>query len=83
MNTRLFERFCTVLQAMTDGYTNEQLFELTNIDPWFLSQLRELHNTENWMKTKRLGEFSAEELIQIKKRGFSDPQIATATGTTS
>ena len=65
---------------MVDGYTNEQLFELTNIDPWFLAQFRELHNTEEFMKTKKLGEFTTEELIQIKKRGFSDPQIATATG---
>lgn len=69
-----------ILQAMTEGYTNEQLFELTNMDPWFLGQFRELHNTEEWMKTKSLGDFSTEELIQIKKRGFSDPQIAMATG---
>ncbi len=66
---------------MVDGYTNEQLFELTAIDPWFLAQLRELHNTEEWMKTKKLEDFSTEDLFQIKKRGFSDPQIATATGT--
>ncbi|KAK9826032.1 hypothetical protein WJX74_006982 [Apatococcus lobatus] len=74
------DRMMVIKQAMVDGYTNEQLFDLTNIDPWFLSQLRELHTTEGWMKTKRLGEFTTEELIQIKKRGFSDPQIAAATG---
>ena len=30
-------------QAMEDGLTQEELFEFTNIDPWFLSQFAGLH----------------------------------------
>lgn len=29
-------------QAMEEGLTNDELFELTKIDPWWLAQLREL-----------------------------------------
>ncbi len=28
---------------MEDGLTQEELFEFTNIDPWFLSQFAGLH----------------------------------------
>ena len=31
------------VQAMEDGLTQEELFEFTNIDPWFLSQFAGLH----------------------------------------
>lgn len=33
-------------QAFEDGMTKEELFELTNIDPWWLAQMEELHNIE-------------------------------------
>lgn len=32
-------------QAFEDGMSKEELFELTNIDPWWLAQLEELHTT--------------------------------------
>ena len=60
--------------------TNEELFETTKIDPWFLSQLRELHQAEQWIKSKALTDITTDELIQVKKRGFSDIQISRLTG---
>lgn len=35
----------THTQAFEDGMSKEELFELTNIDPWWLAQLEELHAT--------------------------------------
>lgn len=32
-------------QAFEDGMSKEELFELTNIDPWWLAQMEELHTT--------------------------------------
>lgn len=69
-------------QAFEDGFTKEQLFDLTNIDPWFLSQFEGLHQTEEWLRTRSLTDLSAEDFLQTKKRGFSDPQIARAVGAT-
>lgn len=68
------------VQAFEDGFTKEQLFDLTNIDPWFLSQFEGLHETEEWLRTRSLTDLSAEDFLQTKKRGFSDPQIARAVG---
>ena len=65
---------------MEDGMTNDELFETTKIDPWFLSQLRELHQAEQWVKSKALTDITTDEFIQVKKRGFSDIQISRLTG---
>lgn len=43
-------------------------------------QLGELHDTEQWLKTKKLDELSAHDMRQLKQRGFSDSQIARAVG---
>ncbi|CAL8467948.1 g7486 [Coccomyxa elongata] len=76
------DRMMIIKQAFEDGFTKEQLFDLTNIDPWFLSQFEGLHQTEEWLRTRSLTDLSAEDFLQTKKRGFSDPQIARAVGST-
>jgi carbamoyl-phosphate synthase large subunit len=60
--------------------SQEQIFEYTAIDPWFLAQLGELHAAEQWMRTRALADLGPEDFLQIKKRGFSDVQIARAVG---
>ena len=60
--------------------TEEQLHEYTKIDPWFLAQLAQLHQTEAWLRTQSLDRLAAADLLQVKRRGFSDPQIAKAVG---
>lgn len=76
------ERIFTVRQAMLLGMDNEELFELTAIDPWFLDKLRDLVNTEKFLKRTPLAQLDANALYQVKQRGFSDRQIAYATKTT-
>eukprot|EP00884_Botryococcus_braunii_P009542 jgi/Botrbrau1/1858/Bobra.146_1s0047.1 len=76
------DRMLIIKQAFLDGYTAAQIHEYTKIDPWFLSQLEELHRTEEWLKTQNLGDIGAEDMFQVKRRGFSDPQIARCTGAT-
>ncbi|KAK9909404.1 hypothetical protein WJX75_001745 [Coccomyxa subellipsoidea] len=76
------DRMLILKQAFEDGFTKEQLFELTNIDPWFLSQFEGLHETEEYLRTRKLADLSEEDFLQTKKRGFSDPQIARAVGAT-
>ncbi len=36
------DRIAYLLQALVDGYSVEELVELTHIDPWFLTELKEL-----------------------------------------
>ena len=65
---------------MEDGMSQETLFEYTKIDPWFLSQLGELHEAEQWLKTQSLDSISYDDLLATKQRGFSDVQIARCMG---
>jgi len=74
------DRMLVIKQAFEEGMTKEELFELTNIDPWWLAQLAELHEIECWAKTKRLSELDAEDLGNLKRRGFSDAEIGRLTG---
>lgn len=60
--------------------TLDELFEYTNIDPWFLNQLAELHQAEQWLKSQALTDISRDDFLQAKKRGFSDLQISRLTG---
>jgi carbamoyl-phosphate synthase large subunit len=39
-------RIFYIRHAMRSGFTNEEIFNLTKIDPWFLAQLRELVDEE-------------------------------------
>jgi len=72
------ERMVIIKQAFEDGVTQEEIFEYTKIDPWFLAQLKELHDVEEWMKTKSVEDLTEVDFRQIKQRGFSDAQIAMA-----
>ena len=65
---------------MEDGMSQETIFEYTKIDPWFLSQLGELHAAEQWLKTQSLDSISYDDLLATKQRGFSDVQIARSMG---
>ena len=68
------------MQAFEDGFSQEDIFEYTKIDPWFVAQFWEMHQAESWLKTQSLGDVSAFDMLQAKKRGFSDSQIARFTG---
>jgi len=39
-------RIFYIRHAMRSGFTNEEIFNLTKIDPWFIAQLRELVDAE-------------------------------------
>ena len=67
-------------QAFEDGFSQEDIFEYTKIDPWFVAQFWEMHQAESWLKTQKLEDISAFDMLQAKKRGFSDSQIARFTG---
>lgn len=60
--------------------SQETIFEYTKIDPWFLSQLGELHEAEQWLKAQSLEGISYDDLLATKQRGFSDAQIARCLG---
>jgi carbamoyl-phosphate synthase large subunit len=64
--------------AIKSGYTAEQLFAITKIDPWFLDQLFELVEMEESIIALGSCEaIDAPTLKKIKQFGYSDRQLAT------
>ncbi|MCA0303186.1 MAG: carbamoyl-phosphate synthase large subunit, partial [Proteobacteria bacterium] len=75
------DRPWALFEALQRGWTVERLFELTNIDPWFLRHLSALVIEFNELSAKgSLANVTTEELKLAKSHGFSDAQLAMAFG---
>ena len=73
------KRIFVISKAFRQGYTIDQIHELTKIDRWFLQRLHNIIDTANEMETYNHVSEVPEELLRIaKKQGFSDFQIARA-----
>ncbi|UNS95938.1 carbamoyl-phosphate synthase large subunit [Streptomyces tubbatahanensis] len=68
-------RINTVMAAIRAGATQEEVFESTKIDPWFVDQLFLIKETADAVAAAP--ELSAEMFAEAKRHGFSDAQIAS------
>jgi carbamoyl-phosphate synthase large subunit len=68
---------------MEQGYTSERIREMTQIDPWFLKQIREIVDSETELKSRTFESLTRDILLKAKRDGFSDEYIARATGSTA
>ena len=75
------KRIFVIAEAMREGYTIDQIHELTKIDKWFLQKLSNICETD-----RRLHECGSinvldNDLLRLAKvQGFTDFQIARALG---
>jgi carbamoyl-phosphate synthase large subunit len=76
------QRLFYIREAFKAGFTIEEIYNLTYIDPWFLYHLKEIFDKSEALKGKSLKEISKKEMRELKQMGFSDYQIAFLTGTT-
>jgi len=67
-------------QAFRNGYSLDDVFRLTKIDPWFLVQIEDIVKTESWLTTQTLENLDATTLRNLKRKGFSDRRIGTKVG---
>ena len=73
------KRIFVISKAFRQGYTIDQIHELTKIDRWFLQRLYNIIETANELETYNKVADVPEELLRLaKKQGFSDFQIARA-----
>ena len=68
------ERIFWLQTAFVNGWTLEEIFDATQIDPWFLRHLQQI--------AEEGANLASLDLKRAKKLGFSDRQIALAKGTT-
>lgn len=70
-------RIFVIEQAFNQGYTVDQIYELTKIDRWFLEKLKRIHDLSlNIAQYKTLNDLPDNILKQAKIMGFSDFQLA-------
>ena len=70
-------RILVIAEAFEKGYTIDQIHDLTKIDKWFLEKLRKIYDMKLELeKFTSLDQLPRELLLESKKTGFSDFQIA-------
>ena len=75
------ERIFYVADAFRAGYTLEQVYELSAIDPWFLDHIEQLVDAEQILATRGVEYLNCEHMLEYKRMGFSDSRMATLIGT--
>ncbi|MEC7613852.1 MAG: carbamoyl-phosphate synthase large subunit [Pseudomonadota bacterium] len=68
-------RLWYVADAFRTGMTEEDLFEHTKIDPWFLAEIADLVASEQALQGKAIKDLDAELWRQLKQKGFSDQRL--------
>jgi carbamoyl-phosphate synthase large subunit len=72
-----WDRIFRIKEAISAGVSIKTIRELTNIDRWFLYQIQDIVKMENQLRTyKHIESITAGVLMDAKKMGFSDEQIA-------
>ncbi|KAA6348802.1 Carbamoyl-phosphate synthase large chain [termite gut metagenome] len=73
------KRIFVISEAFRNGYTVEQVYELTKIDKWFLQKLMNIVKTADELESlPDINTLLHPVLLRAKQQGFSDFQIARA-----
>ena len=70
------ERIWYVGDAFAQGFSLDEVHNITHIDPWFLSQIKEIVDIELALEQKTLADLDYATLFELKRRGFSDRRLA-------
>lgn len=74
------ERIFYVADAFRIGMTLDEVHQMTDIDMWFLVQIKELVDIEKRVVQVKLEDITKEEMLFLKKKGFSDKRLASVLG---
>ncbi len=73
-------RILYVADAFRAGWTLQQVFDATKIDPWFLAQIEDLLREEAALAKDGFEALNLVRLRALKRKGFSDSRIAQTYG---
>ena len=75
------KRIFIIAKAMAQGYTIDQIHDLTKIDKWFLQKLKNIYDIDNCLhQCANINVLEADLLREAKIYGFTDFQVARALG---
>ena len=74
------DRVFYIKYALKAGFSVDEIYNLTKIDSWFIEKIKNILEVEdklrNLAKTHNFDELPKEVILEAKKYGFSDKQIA-------
>ena len=70
------DRIWFLADALRNDMSIEEIFNLTKIDPWFISQVEDLINEEKILEDLSLLSIEKEYFLSVKRKGFSDSRLA-------
>ena len=76
------DRLFQLRSALRAGMSVDELYEVTEIDPWFLAHISEIVAMQDELAARRpapMTDLTREDLWTLKQTGFSDRQIAVLT----
>ncbi|MEO0510359.1 MAG: carbamoyl-phosphate synthase large subunit [Verrucomicrobiota bacterium] len=74
------ERVFWLRHAFLNGMSNEDIFDICALDPWFIEQLRQLVEIEQQLRSTSLGRLGEGLIKTAKEAGFSDMLISELIG---
>lgn len=74
------ERLWHVADALRQGMSVEELYQLTKIDPWFLENIDQIVRFEKTLRAADFRQLTPELLSDAKRMGFSDVRLARLLG---
>lgn len=76
------DRLWYIAEGFRRGYSIEEINRLSHIDIWFLNQIKEIVEYEQYLATKDINTVTDYELEKAKQWGFSDRELARLLRTT-
>jgi carbamoyl-phosphate synthase large subunit len=70
------DRIFHIGDAFRAGFSLQDVYSLTHVDPWFLAQIEELIRLEGDVRRQGLAAIDAERMRILKRKGFSDSRLA-------
>jgi carbamoyl-phosphate synthase large subunit len=74
------QRMWSIFTALERGWALEEIHRLTNIDPWFLTQFKQLVELKEQAVLVGLRGISPDLMRSLKRAGFGDWQIGSMLG---
>ena len=76
------DRLLYIADAFRQGWSRDKIYQLTDIDPWFLVHIEQIIHLEEEISTQKLDKIDNKQLFKYKQQGFSDMRLAQLLGTT-
>lgn len=71
-----WDRTLQIKYALHHGASIDEVYDITRVDYWFLQQIKTLVDLECEIRQSRLKDLTPETLLNLKRHGYSDVQIA-------